>query len=85
MFSIGENISKINKYRLIPGFGYKGILPPIIGASSSWIYGKYNIYSFLIELGYDEFAPIDPIIVHNMCKNHTGVNLYLCERALLLY
>lgn len=84
MFSIAENISQINKYRLIPSLGYKGILPPLIGSSTCWMYGKYNIYSFIIELGYDEFAPTDPVIVNNMCKNHTGVNLYLCERALFL-
>jgi len=82
MFSIGENISKINKYPLIPNFGSKWILPPLTGTSSTWVYGKHNIYSFVIELGYDEFAPTDPKIVINMCKNHTGVNLYLCERAL---
>lgn len=84
MFSIGENISKINKYPLIPNFGSNSILPPLIGPSSTWMYGKHYIFSFVIELGYDELAPTDPEIVINMCKNHTGVNLYLCERALTL-
>ena len=84
LYSIGENISKINKYELIPDLDYNDILPLMIGPSAYWMYMKHNIFSFVIELGYDELAPTDPEIVFNMCKNHTGVNLYLCERALLL-
>jgi carboxypeptidase T len=81
MFSIAENISQINKYK--PS-SWIGILPPRIGTSSCWMYGKYNVYSFIIELKGNETAPTDPVIVNNMCKDHVGVNLYLCERALLL-
>jgi carboxypeptidase T len=81
MFSIAENISQINKYEIK---SWRGILPPRIGTSTCWMYGKYNVYSFLIELKGNETAPTDPVIVNNMCKDHVGVNLYLCERALLL-
>jgi carboxypeptidase T len=85
IYSIAENVSKINKYKVIPDFDNKtSILPQAVGPSGIWMYGKHNIFSFVIELGYDELAPTDPEIVFNMCKNHTGVNLYLCERALLL-
>ncbi|MCK4365819.1 MAG: hypothetical protein KAW45_07190 [Thermoplasmatales archaeon] len=85
-FSIGENISKINKY---PNFGkrnwpvYWRLIGGCTGASEDWLYGEHNILAFLIELG-KEHAPKDPETVINMCRNHTGVHLYLCERALLL-
>lgn len=81
MYSIAENISHINKYGFL---SWGGVLPPLIGSSTCWMYGKYNVYSFFIELKGNESAPTDPVIVNNMCKDHVGVNLYLCERALLL-
>ena len=79
--SIGENMSEINKYRLITGGNY--IIPRYggtLGTSENWLYGKRRILSFTMEL-CKEFAPSDPDIVNNVCLLHVGVNLYVCERS----
>ncbi len=85
-FSIGENISKINEY---PNYGkrnwpfYWRLIGGYTGSSEDWLYGEHNILAFLIELG-KAHAPKDPETIINMCRNHTGVNLYVCERSLAL-
>ena len=79
--SIGENMSQINKYRLITGGNY--IIPRYggtLGTSENWLYGEREILSFTMEL-CKEFAPSDPDIVHDVCLLHVGVNLYICERS----
>ena len=79
--SIGENMSQINKYRLITGGNY--IIPRYggtLGTSENWLYGERGILSFTMEL-CKEFAPSDSDIVHNVCLSHVGVNLYICERS----
>ena len=78
--SIGENMSQINKYRLMIGENY--IIPRYggtLGTSENWLYGERGILSFTMELS-KEFAPSDSDIVHNVCLSHVGVNLYICER-----
>jgi hypothetical protein len=82
--SIGENISSINKYDLVPVNEPRfPIFPRSIGLSEDWLYGEHNILAFLIELG-TSFAPTNTSQVMNLCQMHTGVNLYVCERALVL-
>ena len=79
--SIGENMSRINEYRLITGGNY--IIPRYggtLGTSENWLYGERGILSFTMEL-CKEFAPSDPDIVHDVCLSHVGVNLYVCERS----
>ena len=79
--SIGENMSQINKYRLITGGDYIiSRYGGTLGTSENWLYGERRILSFTMEL-CKEFAPSDPDIVHNVCLSHVGVNLYVCERA----
>lgn len=79
--SIGENMSKINKYRLITGRDY--IIPRLggtLGTYENWAYGKHNIISFTMELCKTR-VPKDPSTVLDTCIKHVGVNLYICERA----
>ena len=79
--SIGENISKINKYRLITGGNY--IIPRYggtLGTSENWLYGVRDILSYTIELCSTR-APTDPEVVYNVCLIHVGVNLYISERS----
>jgi len=79
--SIGENMSNINKYRLITGGDY--IIPRLggtLGTYENWAYGKHNIISFTMELCRTH-VPKDPIVVLDTCLKHVGVNLYICERA----
>jgi carboxypeptidase T len=80
--SIGENISKINKYRLI--IGSTPIIPRLggtLGTSENWLYGSQGIIAYTIELCKIR-APKDPNVVSELCNNHVGVNLYVCEIAL---
>ena len=82
--SIGEDITNINKYEL-RGLTYY-IFPRYnggLGTSEDWLYGVHGILSFLIELGRTR-APKDPDVVFEICKAHTGVNLYISERALTI-
>jgi len=79
--SIGDNMSRINKYRLISGGQY--IIPRYagtLGSSENWLYRERGILSFTMEL-CKEFAPSDPAVVYNVCLTHVGVNLYICERS----
>jgi len=80
--SIGENMSKINKYRLITGGNY--IIPRLggtLGTFENWAYGEHNIISFTMELCRSHI-PTDPNIILDACIKHVGVNLYISERAL---
>lgn len=82
--SIGENMSKINKYQLLTGKDY--IIPRLggtLGTYENWAYGKHNIISFTMELCRTR-VPKDPEIVIDTCIKHVGVNLYICERAQIL-
>jgi hypothetical protein len=79
--SIGENMSKINKYQLLTGGDY--IIPRLggtLGTFENWAYGKHNIISFTMELCRKR-VPTNPNIVLNTCIKHVGVDLYICERA----
>jgi carboxypeptidase T len=79
--SIGENMSKINKYHLITGRQY--IIPRYggtLGTSENWLYGKRGILSYTMELCSTR-VPTDPEIVYKVCLTHVGVNLYVCERS----
>ncbi len=79
--SIGENMSNINKYRLLTGGDY--VIPRLggtLGTYENWAYGKHNILSFTMELCRTRI-PTDPSIVLDACIKHVGVNLYICERA----
>jgi carboxypeptidase T len=74
--SIGENITAINGYTLDQSIG----LYPTLGDATDWLYGVHGVLAYTIELGLS-YAPQDPDVVHQMCVIHTGVNLYVCERA----
>jgi carboxypeptidase T len=82
--SIGENMSKINKYRLFKGSNY--IIPRFggtLGTVENWLYGKYKIIAFTIELCKSR-APTDTAAVLDTCLKNVGVDLYICERTLNL-
>ncbi|GAI57453.1 unnamed protein product, partial [marine sediment metagenome] len=79
--SIGENMSKINKYDLITGRQY--IIPRYggnLGTSENWLYGERGILSYTMELCSTR-VPTDPEVVYKVCLTHVGVNLYVCERS----
>ena len=79
--SIGENISAINGYYLYKGNTY--LIPRFggtLGTSENWLYGRQGILSFTIELCQTR-APVEPEIVEEYCRDHVGVNLYVCERS----
>jgi len=79
--SIGENISMINKYRLITGGTY--IIPRYggtLGTSENWLYGKRGIHSYTIELCSTRM-PSEPEVIYKVSLAHVGVNLYVCERS----
>jgi len=84
--SIGYNMSRINGYelRIYGQYGEREYLLPrlcgTVGSSENWLYGMHGIIAFTMELcsrrtEYSEHKVIDT------CVDHTGVNLYLCERA----
>jgi len=79
--SVGEGIASINKYEFYRG---KGTLIPwpggTIGTSENWLYGERNILSFTIELCRTR-APTNRSVVYKYCLEHTGVNMYVCERS----
>ena len=86
--SIGENISKIDKYQLLThGWRNRTYLIPrfsgTIGTSENWLYGSRGILSFTMEL-CETRAPTDPSVVYDYCIKHVGVNLYVAERSLYL-
>jgi carboxypeptidase T len=79
--SIGENMSRINKYRLITGGNYK--IPRYggtLGTSENWLYGKRGILSYTIELCKTR-VPTDPKVIYETSLSNVGVNLYICERS----
>lgn len=79
--SIGENITKINKYYLLKGRDYK--IPRYggtLGTSEDWLYGKRKIISYTVELCKSR-APRNPDVVFEVSLKHIGVNLYICERS----
>ena len=79
--SIGDNMSKINKYFLYVGGQY--IIPRYggtLGTSENWLYRERGILSYTIEL-CKQRAPTNPTVVYNVCLTHVGVNLYVCERS----
>ena len=83
--SIGENISKIDKYELlINGWRNKSYIIPrfggTLGTSENWLYGERGILSYTMELCKTR-APTDPDVVYDYCLKHVGVNLYVCEKS----
>lgn len=79
--SIGENISKINKYYLYKGRSTRIPIPGgTLGTSENWLYGVRGIIAYTIELCKSR-APTDPAVVIDACVKHVGVNLYVCERT----
>jgi len=83
--SVGENMSKINKYRLLPdGWNNKtSIIPKLggtLGTSENWLYGQHEIIAFTMELCKTR-APAEPEVVYDYLIKHVGVNLYVCERS----
>lgn len=80
--SIGENMTKINKYEL-----YQNSQIPIIknlgtlGTSENWLYGQHDVIAFTVELGGESYAANNPNIIFDMCWKHIGVNHYICERS----
>ncbi|KYK32051.1 MAG: hypothetical protein AYK22_00380 [Thermoplasmatales archaeon SG8-52-3] len=79
--SIGENMSNINKYRLLISGDY--IIPRLggtLGTFENWAYGNHRILSYTMELCRTRI-PTNPDIVLDACIKHVGVNLYLCERV----
>ena len=62
---------------IIPRFG------GTIGTVENWLYGIHRILPFTIELCKSR-TPTNPDIVSDYCWRHVGVNLYICERAILL-
>lgn len=80
--SIGENISKINGYKIIQGSKWYYIL----GCSKDWLYAEHGVFSFVIELcnSSGPSAPQDKELILNLCKKHLLVNLYVAERAIIL-
>ncbi len=80
-YSIAENMSKINKYRIYKGGDY--VIPRYggtIGTSEDWLYGNRGIISYTMEL-CKEYAPKSPTVVFDACWKHVGVNMYVCERS----
>jgi carboxypeptidase T len=85
--SIGENMSNINKYEL-KIYGQYGereyIIPRFFGtpgSSENWLYGELGIIAYTIELCRRR-PERNPDRVLDACWKATGVNLYICERAL---
>ena len=82
--SVGENMSRINNYYLYTGRNY--IIPRYggtLGSSENWLYREQGILSFTMEL-CREYAPSNPDDILSACYNHVGVNLYICERSLVI-
>jgi len=84
--SIGEDISRINKYelRIYGQYGTREYLIPRFcgtpGSSENWLYGKNRIIAYTVEL-CERRPEIDPEKVFDACWKHVGVNLYICERS----
>jgi len=84
--SIGENMSKINKYdlRIYGQYGEREYLIPRYqgtpGSSENWLYGEHQILAFTMELCKHRPERYEPY-VFDACWKHVGVNLYVSERA----
>ncbi len=84
--SIGYNMSAINGYelRIFGQYGEREYVIPrmsgTVGCSENWLYGVHGIIAYTVELcsRRTEYVPSK---VLDVCLDHTGVNLYLCERA----
>ena len=74
--SIGENITRINNYKLEP----ETDLYPTLGDACDWLYGEHNVLAFTIELA-KTFAPSNPTVLEKICSTHANVNLYVCQRS----
>ncbi|MCK4415596.1 MAG: hypothetical protein KAU84_00440, partial [Thermoplasmatales archaeon] len=85
--SIGEDISKINKYelRIYGQYGTREYLIPRFcgtpGSSENWLYGKNRIIAYTVEL-CERRPEMNPEKVFDACWKHVGVNLYVCEKSL---
>jgi hypothetical protein len=54
--------------------------PPVDGDSNDWMYGKHNILSYTIELGYNSFiAPEEELL--GIIEDNVGANLYVIEES----
>ena len=84
--SIGENMSKINKYdlKIYGQYGEREYLIPRFqgtpGSSENWLYGEHEIIAYTMEL-CKRRPERDESKVLDACWKHVGVNLYVCERA----
>lgn len=84
--SIGENMSKINKYdlRIYGQYGEREYLIPRYqgtpGSSENWLYGEHDILAFTMELCKRRPERYEPYVL-DACWKHVGVNLYVSERA----
>jgi carboxypeptidase T len=84
--SIGENMSKINKYdlKIYGQYGEREYIIPRFqgtpGSSENWLYGEHGILSFTMELCKRRPEQYSPRVL-DACWKHVGVNLYVCERA----
>ena len=74
--SIGENISKINKYTLEQSV----FLYPTLGDADDWLYARHGVAPYTIELA-KSYAPGDENVIRDLSYNHVGVNLYVAEVA----
>ena len=54
--------------------------PPVDGDSNDWMYGKHDIISFTIELGYNMFIPTEEEMTEITLAN-LGANLVAIEEA----
>jgi len=84
--SVGENMSRINKYdlRIYGQYGDREYLIPQYqgtpGSSENWLYGEHDILAFTMELCRHR-PERNPDRVFDACWKHVGVNFYVCERA----
>jgi len=84
--SIGYNMSKINGYelRIYGQYGEREYLIPrltgTVGCSENWLYGMHGIISYTVELCSRRTEYLKTRVMET-CLEHTGVNLYICERA----
>lgn len=84
--SIGEGMSRINKYdlRIYGQYGDREYLIPRYqgtpGSSENWLYGEHGIIAFTMELCRRRPERSSTLVL-DACWKHVGVNLYICGRA----
>ncbi len=84
--SIGYNMSRINGYelRIFGQYGTREYLIPrftgTVGCSENWLYGVHGILAYTVEL-CNRRTEYNTSKVLEMCRDHIGVNMYVCERA----